>query len=433
MIERDDAGRYRAASHRLGGLAPEARAGAPRLSPFHERLAALNQSFLWRDWSGTVSPTCYEPTAEREYTALRNTAGLIDVSPLYKVEFVGPDAEAATNRIFTRDVRKCRELQVMYTCWCDDEGKLLQDGNLVRLGPDHFRMTTADPSLAWFEDACAGFDVEVRDVTDDVAALALQGPQAARVLNAAIEGAGIEELRFFRGCAARLGDAEILVTRTGFTGDLGYEIWLPADAAIESWDLLVEAGRPYGALPAGLQALDQTRIEAGLVLIEVDFVNAAHAVLDGRRSSPYEAGLGWTVKLVPGNDFIGRPALEAEAARGSAWALVGVEVSWLELEVAYATKGLRPTVVGEEPDRSPHPVYRGRDQVGQVTSQFFSPLLKRHIGLATVRADASAVGTALELDLLVDTVKVRVEARVASLPFFDPERKRRTPVEEAQP
>ncbi|MEM1245697.1 MAG: glycine cleavage T C-terminal barrel domain-containing protein [Acidobacteriota bacterium] len=432
MIERQDAtGRYTA----LWRPPSTAAAGAsqPRFSPFHERLTAACQSHQWRDWAGTIAPSSFEPTTELEVAAVRHTAALFDVSPLYKVEFRGPDAEAATNRLFTRDTRKCREHQVQYTCWCDDEGKLLQDGNLVRLGGDHFRITTADPSLAWFEDACRGFDVEVVDVSDDVAALALQGPRSCAVLQRALPGAEIESLRFFRAREAQLqaatGAVEVLLTRTGFTGDLGYEIWLPAERALDVWDALMKAGAGHGLRPAGLETLDRCRIEAGLVLIEVDFVNASHALLDVRQSTPDETGLGWTVKLNPGNDFIGRRAIEEERERAAEWRLVGVEIAWSELERVYRPKGLRPTVVGEAPDRTPRPLYRDGKQVGQVTSQVFSALLKRHIGLASVHADAAEPGTELEIDLLVDTEFRRATARIVPLPFFDPPQKRATPVE----
>ena len=434
MIERCESGRYRSVWRPDGGQEPGG--SQPRRSPFHPRLEASCQSHDWRDWSGTISPSSYEPTPELEYTAIRNSAALIDVSPLYKVDFRGPDAEAATNRIFTRDTRKCADLQVMYTCWCDDDGKLLQDGNLVRLAPNHFRVTTADPSLAWFEDACLGFDVEVEDVTDRWAAVSVQGPRSCEVLRSAMPAAGLESLRFFRGQETSIetarGSVDLLVTRTGFTGDLGYEIWMPSSHALAVWDALIAAGTPHGLRPAGLQALDQSRIEAGLVLIEVDFVNASLASLDTRKSSPMEAGLGWTVKRVPGNDFIGRGALDGESRRSQKWSLVGIEVAWDELERIYRTKGLRPQTVGHPPDRAPHPVYVNEDgravQVGQATSQFFSPLLKRQIGLATVRSEWSEVGTSLGLDFLVDTVLERARATVVPLPFYDPPHKRVTPV-----
>jgi aminomethyltransferase len=436
-VERDGAGMGYCVGRRaraLGALAPLAgQQKPPRTTPFFARELEHHASFGWRDWSGVAGATSYEPTYHREYWAIRNAAAIIDVSPLYKYEIRGPQAEALANRIFTRDFRKCRPGQIMYTCWLDDDGKLLQDGNVVRLAPDRFRVTAAHPTLRWFQDCGYGIDAEVVEVTEDYAALSVQGPRSRAVLVAAAGDSAhaerLAELPYFRAAEADIAGCPVLVTRTGFTGDLGYEVWIaPADAEAV-WDALLHHGEAHGAMPVGLVAMDQARVEAGLVLIDIDFVSAAHALLEGRKSAPHEMGLAWTVKASPDRDFVGRAALERAVADSFRTGLVGIEVPWMELERVHAPYGLRPLNPHHPPSREPGALYApdgadGGRQVGQVTSQAFSPLLKKQVGLASVDGRFAEPGTTLELEMVVDYKRVRANARVAKLPFYDPPHKR---------
>ncbi|MCB9136087.1 MAG: aminomethyl transferase family protein [Anaerolineales bacterium] len=401
----------------------------PLPTPFHPRTAELNQGQEWRHWSGYLGAGVYEMFHEREYWAIRNAAALIDVSPLFKYEFTGPDAERALDRIMTRDIRKCRVGQVMYSPWCDDEGKVIDDGTISRLGEQHFRVTSADPSWRWFMDVAWGMDVEIRDVSTEVASLALQGPNSRAILKAAIQQTNkptnppINTLRYFYLTSATIADIPVTITRTGYTGDLGYELWFAPEHAVRVWDTLMAAGEGYGIMPAGLAALDISRIEAGLVLIEVDYLSSPRTYIPGQKSSPFEIGLGWAVKFAEGKDFVGRKALEAEAKNGSTWALAGLEIDWVSLEKIYGAKDLPVQVTGRS-NRSSVPLYVGHRQVGYVTSHTFSPILKRYIGLATLETRFAEPGTELEMEFTVEHHRERGRAVVRKLPFYDPEWKR---------
>jgi aminomethyltransferase len=403
----------------------------PLRTPFHRRTEALCESDAWRDWSGYTCALSYEPQPDYEYWAVRNTAALIDVSPLFKYEITGVDAEQLLDRVMTRDFTKCRVGRVMYTSWCNEDGHLLQDGNVQRLERERFLVSAAEPCLRWFEDCGLGMDVEVRDVSTDLGVLALQGPRARAIAEAATQGVDFAGMRYFDLASGELGNAAgedrgvpVTVTRTGYTGDLGYEFWIAAEHAEALWDALTAAGADHGLRPAGLLALDMVRVEAGLVLIDVDYVSAVHAEIEGLKVTPAEAGLGFTVKLDKRAGFVGRRALERERERGPAWAMVGLEVDWFELERLWEEIDLRPQVVGEPASREPTPVFApGGRQVGQCTTRFFSPLRKKYIGLATVQADVAALGTALEVEVAVGYGRRRARARVAKRPFFLPARK----------
>ena len=400
----------------------------PLRTPFHRRTSALCESDAWRDWSGYTCVETYEPTPEREYWAVRNAAALIDVSPLFKYEIAGADAERLLDRVMTRDFSKCRTGRVMYTSWCNEEGHLLQDGNVQRLSRERFLVSAAEPCLRWFEDCGWGMDVDVRDVSEEIGVLALQGPRARAIADAATTGIDFGAMRYFDLAAGEIGPGggggPVTVTRTGYTGDLGYELWVAAERAEALWDALVDAGRDHGLLPAGLLALDMARAEAGLVLIDVDYVSAVDAEIEVLKVTPAEAGLGFTVKLGKSADFVGRRALELERDRGPAWAMVGLEVDWFELERLWSEIDLRPQVVGQPACREPTPVFApGGWQVGQCTTRFFSPLLKKYIGLATVRVEAADPGTELDVEVAVGYGRRRARARVVERPFFNPPRK----------
>ncbi|MEE8585501.1 MAG: aminomethyltransferase family protein, partial [Acidobacteriota bacterium] len=238
----------------------------PQPTPFHSRTSALCQSHEWRDWAGWLAASTYEHSHEREYYAIRNAAALIDVSPLFKYEVRGPDAVRLVNRVMTRDISKCRLGRVMYTPWCDDDGKMIEDGTVARLADDHLRVTAAERSLRWFEDCGYGLDAKVEEVTEELAALAVQGPNSRALLQELMPQAGLEGLGYFRLTQGKINGFEVTVTRTGYTGDLGYELWTPAQNASRLWDILMERGSGYGATPTGIVALDIARIEAGLLL-----------------------------------------------------------------------------------------------------------------------------------------------------------------------
>jgi aminomethyltransferase len=392
-----------------------------RGTPFHARTAPLCQAQNWRRWAGYIVASSYDLTHDREYHAIRSAAALIDVSPLYKYRVRGPDAERFLNRVLTRDVSKCRVGQVMYGPWCDPDGKVIDDGTLQRLDEDEFRLTSGEPNLRWLCENAVGFRVAIEDESERTAALAIQGPTSREILRE-VADAALDSLGYFRLTAGRVAGIPAAISRTGYTGDLGYEIWIEAERAVPLWDALTEAGEPYGLTPAGILALDVARIEAGLLLIDVDYVPANKALIDSRKSSPLELGLGWTVKLEKGY-FVGRAALLEESTRGPAWRLMGLEVDWESLERVYAAFGLPP----ELPHvawRTSVPVYAGAKQVGYATSGCWSPALKKYIALAHLRSAYAEPGTELAMEVTVEHQRKRAVARVVKTPFFDPERKR---------
>lgn len=394
----------------------------PIPTPFHPRTAPLCESKEWRNWAGYLAAATYEPSHEREYYAIRNAAALIDVSPLLKYEVSGPDALRLVNRIMTRDIARCAIGQVMYSPWCDDRGKVIDDGTISRLDENRFRITAAEPNLAWFQDCGVGLDAKVNDVSEELATLALQGPNARRILLKTIAGGNLESLGYYRLTPGRIGNVPITISRTGYTGDLGYELWIDAQSALMVWDRLFEAGDGFGITPVGMVALDIARIEAGLVMLQVDYISARKALIEEQKSSPYELGLDWTVDLRKEN-FIGRKSLSTEKGRSPQWKLVGVEVDWTSLEKEFRWVGMVPQVAGRA-SRSAIPVYRDGFQIGHTSSHTFSPILKKYIGIATIEGRFAEYGSPVEIEITVEYVRRKAEAIIVRLPFFDPPRKR---------
>jgi aminomethyltransferase len=388
---------------------------------FHSRTSALCRSMSWREWAGYFAVSAYEVNHEREYSAIRNAAALIDISPLFKYRVSGKDATRLADRIVTRDVPKLKVGQVAYVHWCDGDGKVIDDGTLARLAEDVYRWTAAEPSLRWFR--MNGMDLETRieDVSDTTAAVALQGPTSRSILQACAEG-DVASLKYFRVMSSRIAGIPVEISRTGYTGDLGYEVWVDAAKAEKLWDALMEAGRPYDITPTGMLALDVARIEAGLILLDVDYVGAKKALIPSQTYSPYELGLGRLVHLDKA-PFIGQAALRRIASEGPPRQLVGLEVDWPSLERLYDEAGLAPQLPATA-SRVSVPVYRDKEQAGKATSTTWSPTLKKMIALATVASAASAPGTRLEMETTVDHRRRRVGVTVAALPFFDPPRKR---------
>ncbi len=393
-----------------------------RQTPVHPRTGPLCQSHNWRRWAGFVVASSYELTHDREYHAIRSSAALIDVSPLYKYEIRGSDALRFLDRLLTRDVSKCAVGQVMYGPWCDEHGKVIDDGTLQRLGEDSYRLTSGEPNLRWLMDNAVGLRVSIEDASDTVAALSLQGPNSRAILQA-VADVQLDGLKFFRLTQGRIGKTPVTITRTGYTGDLGYEVWMDAARAVDIWDTLMEGGAAYGITPVGILGMDIARIEAGLLLIAVDYIPTNRALIEARKSSPFELGLGWTVRLEKG-DFVGRRALLEEWRRGPAWQLRGIEVNWTSLERIHAAFGLPPELP-RTAWRASVPIYAGRRQVGYATSGCWSPAIKKYIALAHLRAAYAKPGTAVQFEVTVEHQRKRAEARVVELPFFDPERKRR--------
>jgi aminomethyltransferase len=393
-------------------------------SPVHERTFALCESLNYREWSGYYAVSTYEAHHEHEYNAIRNACALIDVSPLFKYLVTGADAPRFVDRLITRDVSKMSVGQVYYTPWCDEHGKVIDDGTVSRLEETRFRWTAADPSLRWFRQNAAGMRVSIEDISEDVAALALQGPTSARLLRA-VSTADIDRLKYFRVASGAIAGIPVEISRTGYTGDLGYEIWMAARDAVRVWDTLMECGKPFDIKPTGMLALDVARVEAGLLLIDVDFFSSKKAVIESQRYTPYEMGLGRLVSLDKAR-CIGQAALRDEHARGHRRQVVGLELDWTEVERLYDAVGLPPSV-GATASRTAVPVYRGGRQIGKATTTTWSPVLKRMIALATIDRPHFAPGTVVQVEVTIEAVRHRVAATVVPTPFFTPPRKTATP------
>jgi aminomethyltransferase len=393
---------------------------------FHQRTFQLCASLNYREWSGYYAVSSYEPHHEHEYNAIRNAAALIDISPLFKYRVSGKDATRLVDRIITRDLAKVSVGQVIYTPWCDEHGKVIDDGTVSRLEENTYRWTAADPSLRWFTQNAAGMDVHVEDISESLAALALQGPTSGRLLKSVVKGADLENLKYFRVTRGTIAGVNVEISRTGYTGDLGYEIWVGAEHALAVWDALMDGGRAFDIHPAGMLALDVARIEAGLLLIDVDFNSSKKALIDDQKYSPFELGLG---RLVHPNKsrFIGQAALLAEKKRGSAREIVGLEIDWTEVERLYENVGL-PPAISPIASRVAVPVFKDDAQVGKATSSTWSPVLKKMIALATVKQPHARLGSQLDFEITVEAKRHRVRARVVKTPFFNPKRKTLTPV-----
>jgi aminomethyltransferase len=392
-------------------------------SPLDERAFPLNVKRQWREWSGRFASSAYAAHHDIEVNAIRNAAALMDLSPLYKYRVAGPDAQRLVDRVITRDATKLKPGQVSYTPWCDEHGKVLDDGTIHRLDDDSYRWTAADPQLRWLRLNARGLDVTVVEDTDTLATLGLQGPLSRDVLEAAT-GESFADLRYFRRRPGRIGDLAFDVSRTGYTGDLGYELWVDAADAVRLWDALMDAGRAYGIRATGMLALDVVRIEAGLIMLEVDYTSSAHALVPEQSYSPFELGLGRLVDLDKETPFVGRAALRREqAAGGPPRRLVGLDLDWTDLERLYAAQDLSPALSAAA-WRQQIPVYAADRQVGRATSGTWSPGLKRNIALASVEARYEASGTTLEMEWTVEGRRGRVGATVTPLPFYDPPHKR---------
>jgi aminomethyltransferase len=387
---------------------------------FHPRTASLAESLSYRDWAGYYSVSAYETHHDHEYNAIRNACALIDISPLFKYRVHGPGASRLVNRVITRDVSRLQVGQVWYTPWCDDEGKVIDDGTVTRIGENAFRWTAAHPNLRWLVENAHGLDARVEDLSEQVAALALQGP-TSRALLSRVVATPIDELKYFRAMHNEIAGVPVDISRTGYTGDLGYEIWIPWDRALAVWDALADAGGAFDLHAAGMLALDVARVEAGLLLIDVDFHSSRKALSDAQKYTPAELGLGRLVDLKK-PAFVGRRALLAEHRRGQRRQIVGLELEWTAVEALYEAVGLPPAVAAQT-SRVAVPVYQGRAQVGRATSTTWSTTLKKMIALATIDRPHFVMGSRVEMEVTVEATRHRAPARVVPTPFFNPARK----------
>ncbi|MDQ3003813.1 MAG: aminomethyltransferase family protein [Chloroflexota bacterium] len=394
-----------------------------KTTPFHERTSKLCLPQNWRRWAGYLVAGSYELTLDREYWAIRNSAALIDVTPLMKYIITGKDASRLLNRVITRDMDKLKVGQVYYTGWCDDEGKMIDDGTISRLDEGTYRMTSADPSLRWLSMNSVGLNAEITEVTDNVAALSFQGPNSRKILNK-VADKPVDELKYFRLMQNQVDGIPVTISRTGYTGDLGFEIWMDAKDALTIWDALMDAGADYGIMPVGILAMDMARVEAGLFMIEVDYTSTSHAWIEPQKSSPYELGLDWTVALDKPGYFVGRRALEREKQEGSAWKMVGLEVEWEGMEKLFKSVGLPPQIPGMAM-RGSLPIFVGNVQVGYASTSTWSPVLKKYIALAHLQKPYYEVGTNVRMEITVEHHRQHAPAKVVKLPFYEPEWKRK--------
>jgi aminomethyltransferase len=384
-------------------------------TPFHERARALSQLDSFIPWAGYTTVDVFT-TVEQEYFAIRNAASLYDLTPMVKYRIAGVDALRFLNRLVTRDIAKVRPGRVAYCLWCNDAGKVIDDGTVFCLGEGEYRLCTAERQLDWLLDSAIGFDVGISEVTEDVAALALQGPTSCSVLRKAAV-AGVELLKPFelgRFTVPAAGEARLMVSRTGFTGDLGYELWMEPHDAERVWDVLMEAGRSRGIRPIGSRALNIARIEAGFLLPNVDFVPGERSIFIDTERSPLELGLAWLVDFSKGH-FTGRRALLEEERRGARRRLVGLDVEGTKPAhnaLLYADRSLRR-------------------QSGSVTSAVWSPTTKRNLALAMLDAPHFDTGSTLWAEIYLNRELLWerrvVRARVVERPFFAPQRRRATP------
>jgi len=396
-----------------------------RTTPFHERTSALNQTQLWSHWSNQLAAARYQPSDKAEYFAVRNAAGIFDSSPLYKYRIAGSDAQAFLAGLLARDIRACAPGHAQYTCWLDDRGYVVEDGVILHPTRNEYLLTSAEPNFAWFADRAGRLDVRIEEASDEIGTLALQGPRSRDLLARLVPQ--VERLPYFGVTSGEMGGAAVTVSRTGFTGDLGYELWVAAPDSLRVWDAVWESVQGHGVQPFGLDALQMLRIEAGLLLLDADFDSSRYAWNDAHRSTPVELGWSWMFRDLAHDDraFIGRRALQEElAGTTSRWAMRGLVVDWQDYDRVYTEAGLIPPK-DHTPVMEDRMVYDDgyRHQVGYATSFMYSPVLQRHIALARVRPGSAEPGAKVKLEFTVDHRYEQVTAHVVRLPFYNPERK----------
>ncbi|MFT3871948.1 MAG: aminomethyltransferase family protein [Nocardioides sp.] len=395
-----------------------------KTTPFHPRLVELNDTGLWSHWSGYLSAVRYDFSSKFEYFGIRNAAAFFDASPLYKFWIRGADAERYLAGVMARDVRTVRPGRAQYTVWCDDEGYVLEDGVLFRHAADEFMLTAAEPNLSFLQSQAIGKRVEIVDVSEDYATLAVQGPRSRAILEPLAPE--IAELSYFGFTPAKVAGHPVTISRTGFTGDLGFEVMVGADDALPVLDAILEAGQPHGLRPFGEEALNMARIEAGLPLIGTEFTSARYAYNAAERFTPTELGLGWLLRGIDDDTrpFVGRDAIRRELAdKTSRWTTRGIVVDWRAYRDLYEAHGLIPEM-DEIPVGWETMLYDDAgERVGYATSLMYSPMMQRYIGIARIKPELAAVGGTVQVEQTVDHEYYTVPAEITTLPFFNPERK----------
>ncbi len=396
----------------------------PIESPFHSRTAEHNLSRDWKEWAGYFAANTYNVVSDFEYFALRHSAGLIDITPLFKYRVKGKDATKFLARLMVKDISRLKLNQATYCCWCDDRGMVIDDGTVMRFSEDEYFVTAADPSFSWFSRVARKLEVHIEDLTDSYCGLALQGPMSREILKTMCD-ANLDNLKFFWTTDAKGHGFEFKISRTGYTGDLGYELWIPNENALKLFDAVWDAGVQYNIRMTGIAAMDIARIEAGLVMNGVDYHSSLHALIPDQMSTPYELGLGWTVNL-DREPFMGQRALRNEKERGSRWAMVGMDMNWPDFEALYKKHGLPPhTEAGAW--RKSVPIYHktsNKKQIGYATSGTWSPTLKKNIALATIEVEHAKIGDEVNFEVIVEHQRKTVRALVCKPQFFNPKRKR---------
>ena len=395
-----------------------------RTTPLHPRLAELSQTQMWGNWAGYLSAVRFDLSSKHEYFGVRNAAGLFDTSPLYKYWIRGKDAERFCSYVFARDIRGLKNGRAQYTIWCDDDGFVMEDGVIFRFSSDEFLLTAAEPNMGYLRSLARPYDVEIVDASKDYASLAIQGPRSRAIVESLTPD--IAELRYFGFVETKIADSHVVVSRTGFSGDLGYEMMIPTNDALTVLDAILEAGRAHGLRPYGEEALSMTRIEAGLPLIGVEFNSSRYAYSEHERFTPDELGLGWLLRGIDDDTrpFIGRDAIRRERAEGtSRWCTVGITVEWADYYELFDSRGI-PPVPDEVPVGWESMLYNANDKrIGYATSFMYSPVLQRHIGIARVKPKYADPGTEVFIEQTVDHEYINVRAVVTTLPFYNPERK----------
>ena len=402
----------------------------PKTTPFHPRLEPLNQTRIWKNWSGYLVAPNYQYSISTEYYAIRNAVSLLDTSPLFKYRFSGAESIQLLRRVLVRDVDRCKVGQAQYNVWCDEKGFVVQDGVLLRVAENEFLLTSAEPSLRYFRQVAREMqfdEVNVEDISTQFGILALQGPHSHNVIAQLTDAA--TDLNYFRLANAKIEGKQVVISRTGYTGDLGYEIWIRAEDATIVWDALMKAGSGYNLIPIGTTALKMARVEAGLLLMDVDFHSSRFAWVDAQRETPIELGWGWMFRSLENDDrdFIGRAAIENEIkTRCSRWTTVGLEIDWHDYERVHLEAGITAPKYELYREDTMSLYRRGNkewDYAGYASSFLFSSLLKKPIAIAKLPLDLATPGTEVDIEVPVIRKPVNVLARACDMPFFDPERK----------
>jgi aminomethyltransferase len=395
-----------------------------KTTPFYERTAVLNQTMLWDHWAGYAAAAKYQFSEKVEYYAIRNAVALFDTSPLFKYCFKGPDAECFLAGVLARNIRQCPVGRAQYTIWCDDGGYVVEDGVILHVRDDEYWLTVAVPNLRYFQDLAGGYNLKISDISEEYGLVAVQGPHARNVLQQFSKA--IANLCFFGLTETKIAGKAVVISRTGYTGDLGYEVWIRPEDCLALWDTLMEAGAGYNITPMGLRALSMSRIEAGLLLIDVDFESSRYAWTDEQKATPLELSFGWMFRKLEEDDrpFIGRRSLEQEIRNGtSRFKVVGIEVDWRAYEAAHNNIGLIARKDHTPVEEALYLYDAGGQYIGYVTSLMYSPLLKKHIGLGKVPLAYSQPGSEVQLEWMINHKPHYLLSRVVSLPFFNPARK----------